>query len=168
MRDAALVLARFALVAIAVLALRQYCYLPFQCTHTIVIVARRTHLALDRQSSIEAKRTARRNLEMLDSVAGGCRTDLDPYLLRAFNDKILGRTDAALRDLDDGLRVDDRPEIYFDRGLMLLDVGRMDAGVKDLAIAARFNPTLLDQLQGDLRQRVAGLLSTAESAREVR
>jgi hypothetical protein len=41
------------------------------------------------------------------------------------------------------------------RGLVMLHMGAADAAVADLATAARFDPNIIDQLEGELRARVA-------------
>jgi hypothetical protein len=58
------------------------------------------------------------------------------------------------------LRIDDRPEIYVNRGLVRLHLGQTDLAVSDLATAARFDPSVLYQLEGELRARVAAAVGS--------
>ena len=66
----------------------------------------------------------------------------------------MGRWREAIDIYTRALRVDQRPEIYFDRGLARQRLGETDAAVADMATAARFNPFLVEQLDGELRPRV--------------
>ena len=76
-------------------------------------------------------------------------------LLYGANCEILGRWKEAADAYTRALRIDQRPEIYSNRGLVLLQLGRADAAVADLATAARFNPTSSINVDGELRPRVA-------------
>ena len=48
-----------------------------------------------------------------------------------------------------------RPEIYYNRGMTLIGMGRVDEAIADLTIAARFMPQFLEELDGETRRRVA-------------
>jgi hypothetical protein len=54
------------------------------------------------------------------------------------------------------LRIDQRPEIYVNRALVMLQLRRIDPAVNAFAAAARFNPGILTDIDdADLRARVA-------------
>ena len=146
--------ARVVAVVVTALLIERFCVIPFRCMHMIKVVEQRTETAMNRLDHLAAQGVARENLQLLDEVASGCRTDADLHLLLAFNDKLLGRQEEALQHLNDAISIDDRPEFYFDRGLMLIDLGRIDEAARELAIAVRFNPDLVDRLDGEMKDIV--------------
>jgi tetratricopeptide (TPR) repeat protein len=155
MRRSIAIASRAAAVLLFAGAVYRLCVLPVRASHVLRVVDARTHFALERSSDEKAMKLAEGNLERLHEVAPGCALDVDYFLLSAINHGIVHRPQEALQDLDRGQRVEDRPEIYFNRGMILFEAGQIDAAVNSFAIAARFNPLLLDNLQGELRTRVA-------------
>jgi tetratricopeptide (TPR) repeat protein len=116
-------------------------------------VERRSNLA----ESVEPQRAAilaRDNLRDLDHIASARRLEVSWYMLYAANCTLMDRWRDALDTYTRALGIDRRPEIYFNRGLAHLHLGESDAAVADMATAARFNPFLLERLDGDLRARV--------------
>jgi hypothetical protein len=67
--------------------------------------------------------------------------------------------------MDEALRVDDRPQVYYNRGLMLLELGRVNDAVRDLATAVDFDPSLLAGIDGELRDRVAKAVALIDAER---
>ena len=98
---------------------------------------------------------ARENLDALRGVASVERLDPSWYLLYGTNCELLGLWGDAVNSYSRALLIDDRPEIYFNRGIAMLNLGRTDDAVNDLAVATRFDRTTLDQLEGHLRARVS-------------
>ena len=149
---------RNAMRAVAVIgaaaALRTLCVAPYRANLVLETVDRRTTYAetLDQAS---AAPLARRNLDDLTLIETPERLDPDWYLLYGANCEALGRKEDAAEIYSRALRIDQRPEIYVNRGMVMLQLGRMDAAVSDLAVAARFKPDVLYDLNGDLRARVA-------------
>jgi len=145
-----------ALIFLAFLALTYRLVLvPIRCSHAILPIERQTRSALASSSASAARRIATANLARLEAVCGGCKTDVDLYLLRAFNLRILGRNEDALLELKNGLRIDNRPELYVNRGQILLEMGQLDAAVAEFAMVARFSPKLIESLDPELRARIA-------------
>ena len=97
---------------------------------------------------------ARENLRDLDRIASGRPIAVTWYMLYGANCTLMGRQREATDVYTRALRVDQRPEIYFNRALARLQLGETDGAVADMATAARFNPFLLEQLDGELRARV--------------
>ena len=149
---AALLLRMAALVA-AGYAVNQLCIAPYRGNLILREVAARSLHAqsLDDRHAIDIAHT---NLHDLDEVASGRRLDPAWYLLYGTNCEILGRWDEAAATYTTALRIDDRPEIYVNRGLVRLHLGQTDLAVSDLATAARFDPNVIYQLEGELRARV--------------
>ncbi|HSP16197.1 MAG TPA: hypothetical protein VLV78_15730 [Thermoanaerobaculia bacterium] len=113
-----------------------------------------------------AARTARRNLQLIQSVDSRACCDVDYPLLLAANATLLGRRDEAVQHLDEALRLDNRPEVYFNRGSALLALGRIDEAVRDFAIAVDFDSGLLTEIDGNLRDRVAKVVVDKAAERE--
>jgi tetratricopeptide (TPR) repeat protein len=150
---AALLLRTAALVA-AGYAIDQLCIAPYRGNLILREVVARSLLAqsLDDRRATDIAHT---NLHDLDQAARGRRLDPAWYLLYGTNCEILGRWTEAAATYTNALRIDDRPEIYVNRGLVRLHLGQTDLAVSDLATAARFDPTVIYQLEGELRARVA-------------
>lgn len=138
----------------AAVAIRYLCVAPYLANFGLDTVERRTARAetLDQAS---AAPLARRNLDDLTLIETPERLDPNWYLLYGANCELLGRKADAVESYSRALRIDQRPEIYVNRGMVMLQLGRMDAAVSDLATAARFKPDILYDLNGDLRARVA-------------
>jgi len=145
---------RAAAVVGAFLAMRALCVEPYRANLTMSAIEQRTQHAqgLD---PVHAAPVARINLEDLSRIATPQRLDPNWYMLDAANCEIVGRLPEAAEMYSRALRIDQRPELYVNRGTVLLQLGRFDAAVADLATAARFNPDVLYELSGDVRTRVA-------------
>lgn len=145
---------RAAAVIVAAIALHTFCVLPYLANLRFDEIRRRTERAqvLD---AVQAAPIARANLRDLERSEGVQRFNSVWYVLYGANCEILGRPGDAIAVYSQALRIDQRPEIYVNRGLAKLQMGSIDAAVKDLAVAARFDPFVLYQLEGDLHTRVA-------------
>ena len=141
------------MIAAAVIGGYWTVWLSFLCNRTIRSVEQTTRAVMSHPAVVAAP-IATANLAALQTVHVGCCSDPSYYMLRAMNQNILMRRDAAIRDLRRALTVDQRPEIYFDIGLILLETGRVDEAVDAITEAARFNPHLLDHLHGEVVTRV--------------
>ena len=97
---------------------------------------------------------ARDNLDRLDRVASARRLDPAWYVLYAGNCEVLDRLPPAVDAYTRALRIDDRPELYENRAMILLRLGRTDEAMADLVKAARFDPSVLEHLDNELRARV--------------
>jgi tetratricopeptide (TPR) repeat protein len=141
-----------ALVA-AIVAIDLVCVVPWRGNLALREISDRSALALTAEPQTAAV-VARDNLDRLDGVASARRLDPSWYMLYAGNCEVLGRLPAAIDAYTRALRIDDRPEFYENRGMILLRLGRDDAAIADLAKAARFDPTVLEHLDGEVRARV--------------
>ena len=138
----------------AAVGLYRYTWLPYRANHVLFDVEQRGNAA-EMADPLKGMPLARTNLKMLDSVATACWTDANYHMLYAANARILRRPDIARQHYDDALAVDCRPEIYVQRGFLSLENGHLDAAMPDFIRAVRFNPGMLDQLGGELGERVA-------------
>ncbi|MEK6372940.1 MAG: hypothetical protein AABO58_09600 [Acidobacteriota bacterium] len=151
-------LLRAALAALAVAggagAAYRLCVLPYRCDQELQTLMRRTYRAADLVGSPEGAILARRNLERLAAVRGACTHDVTWMMLTAANERFLDQLQQAVDHYTEALRFHQRPEIYYNRGMTLLSMGRVDEAITDLAVAARFTPQILDLLDPETRRRV--------------
>ncbi len=150
--SAAVVLIRAAAVAAAAAAIYYLCVLPYRGNLLLREIEQRSRLA-ESAPALRAIDLAHTNLRDLDR-ARGRRLDPEWYLLYGSNCEILGRWQEAADTYTDALHIDDRPEIYVNRGMVMLHMAKPEAAVSDLATAARFDPGVIEQLEGELRVRV--------------
>jgi|SRR5438270_7590961 len=154
MRSIIRIAIRAAAIAFAAVAGYYLCVVPYRANLTLATITQRT-LYAQNVDSIAAAQVARTNLHDLTEIRTPEKLNPTWYLLYGTNCEILGlKTDAA-DSYSRALEIDQRPEIYFNRAMILLQLGRVDDAVADLATAARFNPFVIYQLNGDLRDRVA-------------
>ncbi len=154
MRRSLIILARVAAVVVAAFAIYHFCIRPYRGAVVEVDVQQRSAAAekADHQRTIILVRD---NLRDLDRVATDRRLAPSWYMVYAGNLSLIERWREADEVYTRALAIDHRPEIYFSRGLVRLRLGKLDAAIADMATAARFNPFLLDQIDGELRARVA-------------
>ena len=141
-----------ALVA-AIVAIDLVCVVPWRGNLALREISDRSAMALTSEPQTAAV-VARDDLDRLDRVARARRLDPDWYMLYAGNCEVLGRLPAAIDAYTRALRIDDRPEFYENRAMILLRLGRNDEAMADLVKAARFDPTVLERLDGEVRVRV--------------
>ena len=143
-------------VAIVFAAIAGYflCVVPYRANLALAEITQRT-MNTENVDAVAAAPVARTNLSDLAKIRAPERLNPNWYLLYGANCEILGRTSEAAEIYSRALEIDQRPEIYVHRGMVMLQLGRMDAAVNDLATAARFNPSVVFDLSGDLRERVA-------------
>lgn len=144
-------------VIAAIVAFYFVCVAPWRGNLVLQEVSRRSEIAQTADAATAAI-LARKNLDDLDRIATARRLDTAWYMLRGANCLILDRLPDALDAYTRALRVDDRPELYVNRGIALYHLGRIDETVADLTKAARFDPSVLDQLNPDLRARVVATI----------
>jgi tetratricopeptide (TPR) repeat protein len=140
--------------AAAIYGIDQLCVEPWRASLVLRDVEQRSALA-ESVAPTPATTLAHTNLHDLASAARASRLNPEWYLLYGANCELLGRWEDAANAYTGALKIDDRPEIYVNRGMVMLHLGRADAAVSDLATAARFDPKVLDDLDGELRERVA-------------
>jgi tetratricopeptide (TPR) repeat protein len=143
----------------ACIGIDRLCVEPFRANLVLRQVALRS-MAAQSLDARRAKELAHQNLSDLIRTAGAGKLDPAWYMLYGTNCEILGRWTEAAETYTNALRIDDRPEIYENRGLVMLQLGKPDMAVSDLATAVRFDPLILDQLEGELRVRVAAAVSS--------
>ena len=157
MRNLALrAVCRLAATAAAALVFYGYSWMPSHANHVLKTVQTRTQTALETTGD-RAIFAARDNIALLQTVAEPRQLAIDYHLLYAVNDRILGRHDDAVAHYNAALEADRRPEIYYERGLTLLEQGKLDAATADIALAARFNPMYFDDVDKGMQDRITAV-----------
>jgi tetratricopeptide (TPR) repeat protein len=147
---------RLAATALAAFAFYRYSWMPEHANHLLKTLQTRTQTAMDTPGD-RGIFAARDNIAMLQTIANACRLSIDYHLIYAVNARILGRNDEAIEHYTAALAADHRPEIYFDRGITYLEEGKLDSATTDIALAVRFNPVFLDNIDAGMQARVAAL-----------
>ena len=155
--DVRRVLLAAVVIAAAGFAVHRLCVIPYRDNLVMRAVGQRMALVenAERVDSSRAMSLARLNLADLDRVARSRRLDPAWYLFYGANCEILDRWQDAADAYTRALDIDQRPELYFYRGLVMLHLGEIDQATADMVRAVRFNPFFLDQISGELRARVA-------------
>jgi tetratricopeptide (TPR) repeat protein len=141
------------MMAAAGFAVRRLCVIPFRDNLVMHDVDKRM-VIVENVDSYRAMSLARLNLADLDRVARSRRLDPAWYMFYGANCEILERWQDAANAYTRALDIDQRPEIYFNRGLVMLHLGQIDRATADMVRAVRFNPFFIDRISGDLRTRV--------------
>lgn len=145
---------RIAALIAAVVGIQQLCIAPYRGNLALGAVEWRS--SHDDASTVpRAIALAHKNLNDLRAAERSRRLDPNWYLLYGANCELLGRWSEAADAYTRALLIDDRPEIYVSRGMARLHLGLIPEAEADLATAARFNPNVLNDLDGELRQHVA-------------
>jgi tetratricopeptide (TPR) repeat protein len=141
-------------IAAACFAIHRLCVIPFRDNLTMRAIEGRLSIA-QTVDPLRAAPLARQNLADLDRVARSRRLDPAWYMFYGESCEILERWPDAADAYTRALAIDQRPELYFSRGLVMLHLGRIDQAAADMITAVRFNPFLIYQIGGELRARVA-------------
>jgi tetratricopeptide (TPR) repeat protein len=147
---------RLAAMTAAAFAFYRYAWMPEHADHLLKSIQTRTQTALETPGD-RAIFAARDNIERLQTIENVCRLSIDYHLIYAANDRILGRYDEAIEHYTAALSADHRPEIYFDRGATYLEEGKLDPATADLALAVRFNPIYIQELDATMQNRVEAM-----------
>jgi tetratricopeptide (TPR) repeat protein len=149
-------LCRLAATLAAAAAFYQYSWMPEHADHVLKSLQTRTQTALDTPGD-RGIFAARDNIALLQTITNACPLSIDYHLIYAANDRILGRNDEAIEQYTAALTADHRPEIYFNRGITYLEERKLEPATADIALATRFNPGFLDNLDAQMRERVAAV-----------
>lgn len=153
MRSAGRLLCRGVAVVLAAAALFRLVWLPLQANIALPGIDQRA-LRAENSGGTARLMLARKNLDALASIEPVSRLNVDYYILSAVSARQAGDVDRAVAEYTKALAIDQRPELYFQRGNMYVEAGKILPAVADYAYAARFNRHLPDRLTGEMRRRV--------------
>jgi hypothetical protein len=155
MPRSAAIAVRACAVVLALVALNRFCIVPFRCNRAILDARLLAARAAAEPTPSRASADAQRSSALVEPFVASCgRTEVNLHIILASNAITAGHADEALSHYDDALAIEQRPEIYFDRGMTQIGLRRTAAGEADLVRAVRFNPYLLDEIGGETRERV--------------
>lgn len=148
MNSAAKKLGILGITAATLFALYEQCVVPSRCnieekrlqvrTSELISLQQSGTLYLSERAASLAAR-ARRHLQ-------ACPSNLNLYLIAAANETVAGRNEAALDLYQRALEIDRRPEIYFNIGLTMLDLGLQHDAVRILGRAGMFAPQFITEI----------------------
>lgn len=142
------------LIAIAGYGIHRLCVIPYRANLVMREVEERMSV-VDNVDSFRAMSLARLNLADLDRIEHTRRNDPAWYMFYGANLEVLDRWQDAATVYTNALAIDQRPEIYYSRGLAMLHLGKIEQAEADMITAVRFNEFFLYQIDGELRTRVA-------------
>lgn len=148
------ILARLVAIAAGVIAVQHFCVRPWIANRILQRVEIRTRAAVAAADPQRATILARISLNELAGISFIGQYDVSYHLLFAANARLLNRTAEALTHYEAALRVDHRPEIYLQRGLTLLELGRTAEAIPNFITASRFDPAIVDDLDPPIRDQV--------------
>ncbi|HUP59819.1 MAG TPA: hypothetical protein VNA69_05320 [Thermoanaerobaculia bacterium] len=105
---------------------------------------------------------ARANLSRIAALERPCRMDIRLLMMKAANERLLGRREEALATYRGILQFEPRPEVYLAGGRTLSEMGRFDEAIEWYLPAVRFNPALqldIDNFGEELGRRVRARLA---------
>jgi len=145
--------------AATVYAVERWTLDPLRCTHVASTGAEMLeHVDAADYRTVRAAHQLRIDLER-------CRCISPPGvgipMTRATAADVDGDRAAAIAEYQNALRIDRRPEIYFQLGLLQHEIGRDNDAMNNLVRACAFNPALLadipdDALRSDIQRRLRG------------
>jgi len=130
-----------AVAVLAGLALHRLVVVPWRCNLLERRVSISTEKAWPLRGSHEAREIAERNLSLLGDCPRLCRTNVNLALLEATSFRLLNRDSVAASLLENALRYERRPELYFSLGMTQLDVGSREAALQNFIRAGTFAGT---------------------------
>jgi Flp pilus assembly protein TadD len=141
-----------AVFAAATPALYYLCIAPYRANIQLVAVIAQTQKAI---SAPHARGViiARQNIETLRKLLVVMPTSVDLYMVLAANYREVGEDGQARDAYHSALRLDRRPEIYFNLGMLEMQAGQRDAAILDFAYAVRFEPPLITEIPGESLQK---------------
>jgi tetratricopeptide (TPR) repeat protein len=122
----------------AAYALDRIIFDPLRCNASLKRVQARSITLLDIPLGPAVSHTVHDMLAELGPCTGSCPTDPDMYMTIAVADRILGRYEHAAAMYTEALKIDRRPELFFNRGVMRLQMGRRDLAMDDFVEACTF------------------------------
>jgi O-antigen ligase/predicted negative regulator of RcsB-dependent stress response len=132
---------------------------PWQCNLTEKQIQARTSLTYDSVADpVQASRNAHENLAALEPCMDAAPNDVALYMLAAANQRLLGRDADAAAMYRRALQYDRRPELYYNLGVVELQLHQRDAAIADLLTAVSFSRAYLQDLPVDVQAEVRDAL----------
>lgn len=149
---------RVIVALLATVSLYRLCWIPYRCNR-YAKTAEALTVRAENAGVIEASSLARRNVDLLNTSLERCACDVRLLVLLAVNYRLLDNPRDAITAYERALRLDKRPEIYFELGLTQLSLGDRTGAIVNLTKAARFaeqymyeteDPSMIDAVRRNL------------------
>lgn len=132
---------------------------PWQCNLTEKKVQARTSLTYDNVAdAVQTSRNAHENLAALEPCLDVAPHNIALYMLAAANERLIGRDADAATMYRRALQHDRRPELYYNLGVVELQLHQHDAAIADLLTAVSFSRAYLRDLPADVQTEVTDAL----------
>ncbi len=143
----------------AALLIRRIALQRWQCNLTEKEIQTRTSLTYDSVADpIQTSRNAHDNLAALEPCLDAAPNNIALYMLAAANQRLIGRDADAAAMYRRALRYDRRPELYYNLGVVELQLHQRDAAIADLLTAVSFSRAYLRDLPADVQAEVSDAL----------
>jgi tetratricopeptide (TPR) repeat protein len=131
-------------------------WIPYRCEAKKVRLQNATDAAQKEVDDYRATLLARSNLQEIAHCREHLPHDLQFIRLAAANQRRIGLREDAIATLRQALQTDRRPELYWEIGLILIELGRIDEALRWLGAAVTFAPFLAGSPEIDepMRARV--------------
>lgn len=139
-------LAACVVAALAAHAVYRLAWQPFRCNIVKNRVQRVAFGIFDLPNSPTVARKARQAIADIQPCVAACPTDVDMYMTLAMNDRVIGRLQHAADMYGQALKYDRRPEIYFNIGMVQLEMNQRDAALATLTKACSFSIEYADDI----------------------
>jgi len=132
---------------------------PWQCNLTEKEIQTRTSLTYDNVADpMQTSRNAHENLAALEPCLDAAPHNIALYMLAAANQRLIGREADAATMYRRALQYDRRPELYYNLGVVELQLHQRDAAIADLLTAVSFSRAYLHDLPVDVQAEVSDAL----------
>lgn len=141
----------------------RYCWIPYRCGAKKAGLERLTIAAMESPSSYVARKRASQILAEVERCLNHVPTDLDLQMIAAANYRILERPDVAIAIYRRTIRMNRRPEIYWNLGRSYYEAGRENEAFQWMLLGVSFapqylvdkdlNPSIKKRLEDALRER---------------
>ncbi len=119
---------------------------PFGCDAVKAQVQRAALREWDRPRVLAQAAEARARIEQMEKCIAICVTDIDMFMTLAINDRLIGRAEHAAAVYRLALRYDRRPELFFNLGMVQLEMHQREAAVLSLANAVAFEENYANEI----------------------
>ncbi len=125
--------------ALAAYALHGLTWKPFRCNITTLRVQNEALRVWKFPEAPRVAARARRAIVEMERCIASCPTNIDMYMTLALHDRLIGRFDHASAMYREALKYDRRPELFFNLGLVELEMRRRQSALLALSKACSFD-----------------------------
>jgi tetratricopeptide (TPR) repeat protein len=146
MKLAARLLLSIAIAAAGGLAIYRFCWLRHVCNNDEERIEQLTTRFYDHSESMSVRVLARRNADRMRECSLLFPTNVNVYMLRAANLRMMGLRAEAADEYRNALRYDHRRELYLELGLTELENGEPEKAADTLTTACIYQSDLYSQV----------------------